>query len=252
MQATLLNDIVGATFRGNANYEFVSLDCLSDGDHAQFAGLQGDSEVFGLLRPRRPGPLTVKAVCRETALIWSTLQSQGPLPVHIRHLFGGDCASAVAKLVLDGVLEMKYRGSFVTGPEAYLAMYGAPPAPDLTSATARLSLDALRYGQSLDIDESQRLSARLYFYNRVPLSPYWKRRLPTPDAVATWLGIGGRGATQSALNESWSETSASSSDYWLTWDRGRGRHPSRRLRTSSTSVRHRPRCATRSVSLFKS
>ena len=46
-------------------------------------------------------------------------------------------------------------------------------APMPTTKTARLSQAALQYAQRLDIEDALRLSARLYFYGRLPASPRW-------------------------------------------------------------------------------
>jgi hypothetical protein len=85
-----------------------------------------------------------------------------------------------------------------------------------------LSLEALRYGQSLDIEDAGRLSARLYFYNRFPASPSWLRKLPTKEAVRKYLGIDDeRSAMQRSLR-GWKEISMSAENSgWCMWARAR-------------------------------
>jgi hypothetical protein len=58
----------------------------------------------------------------------------------------------------------------------------------------------------------------MYFYNRQPASPEWKRRLPTPDAVAEHLGLQEGGSNKRAINRRWSRVPLSPPyDVWLMW-----------------------------------
>jgi hypothetical protein len=63
----------------------------------------------------------------------------------------------------------------------------------------------------------------LYFYNRWPATPEWRRRLPTVEAVAQFLGIETGGACHGDLDRNWSRVSlAAPMDGWLMW---RARRP---------------------------
>jgi hypothetical protein len=83
---------------------------------------------------------------------------------------------------------------------------------------ARLTRAALQYGQALDIEDSGRISARLYFYNRVPVSAFWKHRFPGQDAVASHLGIESGGTLRRLLDGSWIRLKPSAqSEGWFQW-----------------------------------
>jgi hypothetical protein len=122
-------------------------------------------------------------------------------------------------LVLDGILEIAHDGHFVCGSEAYEVIYGGPPITKPGDPLAEMSLNALKYAQALDIDDSVRLSARLYLYNRVPLSTQWKKKFPTRDAVAAILGIESGGANRRYLDGRWTSLKVSpQQEGWFHWE----------------------------------
>src|SRR5262249_55141981 len=144
-----LRDIRAATFRANPAYELVLFDRLPATEQATLANLQQDPDLYGLLRPRAPG-LSLKSACRETALLFFTLQPPAPLPAYVTTRLGAAGNEAIAKLVLDRILEIESAGTFLSGVEAHRLIYADPPAAETDGALARLSLQAVRYGQGLD------------------------------------------------------------------------------------------------------
>ena len=122
-------------------------------------------------------------------LLYLTLTQLGPLPSYLRGGLCKECNRAVAELVLDGVLEILCNGRFVSGSEAYERIYPCAVMGEPGGTLARLTRAALEYAQALDIDDSARLSARLYFYNRIPLSARWMSRCHSEEATAAYLGL---------------------------------------------------------------
>jgi len=184
-----LHDISEAEFRANPAYDLILFDRLPPDEQEVLKDLKNDPDFYGVLLPRAAGAHAIKSVCRDTALLYLTLAQPGRLPSYVHAMFGAGCNQAVAELVLDGVLEIAREGRFVSGSQAHDAIYpheaGAEPAGTL----ARLSHAALSYGEALDLDDSARLSARLYFYNRIPISAHWIRRFCSQEAVADAIGI---------------------------------------------------------------
>lgn len=227
----LLKDVREATFRANPNYELVLFDRLPPQQQVLLSDLQKDPDIYGIMRPRQSSGLAVKSVCRDTALLYFTLQQPGRLPSYIKASFGEKCNQAIAELVLDGVLEIERNGEgeagiFVCGLDAYELLYEARSPITAQGKLARLSIEALQYAQALEIDDVGKLSARMYFYNRLPASPQWLRHLPTPEAVAIYLGIHVGGPNQRALHQNWSSVSPSPRhEGWRMW---RPRHEERR------------------------
>lgn len=220
-----LTDLLEATYRANPSYELVQFDRLPAAEQAALPGLDADPDFYGLLVPRGRTDLGVKAVGRDTALLYLTMDKPGKLPTYVRRLFGDDHRQPIAELVLDGVLEVEADKGFVSGPAAYplVVADGEPTGAD--GAIARRSIEALKYAEALDIADSLTISARLYGYGRQPLSPRLLRKFPTPAAVSQYLGVGARDATGSTLAQLWLSIPPSQpSDRWLTWASRFARH----------------------------
>ncbi|HKP51733.1 MAG TPA: hypothetical protein VJ183_03680 [Chloroflexia bacterium] len=208
-----------ASLRANTNdYNLVLFDRLSPSHKHALNDLQGNPEFFGVLIPRGSHGLGIKSVTRDVALLYYTLQEPGLLPGYVRTLFGETCERIVAELILDSVLEIEWNGTFVSGAAAYRLLYGKEVSYSADSKLSRLSTDALKYAQELEMTEVSRLSARMYFYNRQPISPYWKRVFPSDVAVAEYLGIEPGGANKPLLDRTWSRVPlVPPRDGWFMW-----------------------------------
>jgi hypothetical protein len=219
MSDVVLRNILEARFRANPEYQLTLFDRLPLDQQNAFRDLTKDPELYGVLTPREGSARTTKSVCRETALLLFTLSEPGLLPAYVPATLGENCNRAIAELTLDGVLEIERDGRFVCGSEAYDLIYGERKASPARGTLPQLTQAALEYAQALDVEDSTRLSARLYFYNRVPLSPSWKRRFPGPGAVEAHLGIDSGGASRRSLEGRWSRMRLSPpADGWFQWE----------------------------------
>ena len=219
-------ELLGRAFRANPQYELVLFDRLSEDERRRLAGFRRDPGFYGVLRPRGRRGMGVKAVDRETALLFLTLREPGPLPAYVREVLAESTARTVAQLLADGVLEVEHEGAFVSGPAAFALLPSGPsgPAGEPRGRLARLSLAALRHGEALALDDPLQLAWRLYAYNRLPLTPRWQRLLPSADGVREYLGVGPRGANRPFLDRAW--TPGAAMDGWLSWTaRGRRAAP---------------------------
>src|SRR5438270_10163890 len=72
--------VLDLPLRANIAFELVLFDRLPAGERRLLAGLARDPEHYGVLRPRPGSGLGLKAVDRETALLFLTLARPGPLP----------------------------------------------------------------------------------------------------------------------------------------------------------------------------
>lgn len=214
-----LRNILDADLRASRAYELILFDRLPSEQQDALKDLTKDPDFYGVLIPQEGSTRNTKAVSQDTALLFLTLSEPGRLPAYARAKLGDSCNQAVAELVLDGVLEIAREGRFVCGSEAYDLIYEESPAAEARGTLARLAQDALEYAQALDIDDSARLSARLYFYNRVPLSPRWRRRLPDQAAVAAYLEIESGGASRRLLDGRWVKMKLpAEADGWIQWE----------------------------------
>lgn len=205
-----------AVFRANPFYELVLYDRLSHTEREVLGELADGDALYGVLRARRGSELELRAASRDTALLLFTLKNPGPLPHFLRADLGADLENAVARLVLDGVLQIEHRGSFVSGADARdLVLTAADGEP---GRIAMLSVEALQYGQALEDMPTQELALRLYCYGRKPVSPIWQRQLANEAAARQYLGLIAGGAAQAVLDRSWTEVAhPRNRTYWRVW-----------------------------------
>jgi len=191
MQSGARTPLRDLRFRANPDYELVLFERLSPSEQELFRGLSTDPDGYGILRPREGSGLTVKSVSRDLALLLYTMREPGTFPRYALEGLGRQGDSAIAGMVLDGILEIESDGRMLSGAQALPCL--SPPGDQIPQgrqgAIASLSLSALQYGQALDIAEPGLLSARLYDYNRIPASARWRSRFPDPSAVAELLDL---------------------------------------------------------------
>lgn len=202
------------TFRANPAYELCALADLGDGERTALAGLADDRSLHGVLRARA-GDRGVKAIDRDTAAVFAALRRPGPVPAEAAAAMGAEADDILARLVLDGVLEVEHRGDFASGPAAH-ALLGDRPAPIGEGPLARLSIAALRHAQDLGLAPAA-LSLRLYRYHHLPISPRWRRALPDEDALATALDLQPGGRTRRALDAGFRAVDADDGRAWWIW-----------------------------------
>ena len=216
-------DLAARTFRAGAAYDLVVFDRLAPEEQRLLAELRDEPGFYGVLRPREGTGRTVRAVDRDTALLWLTLQAPAPLPFFARDADDGG-SRRVAELVLDGVLEVEDdAGRFVAGPAALsLAAGPAPAAGAPASRLGRLADAALRHAAALGDDDVEAITTELYSYGRLPLTARWARRLPDRAATLAHLGAAPGGALHAALADGWRQAPDTEAGGWIAWTRTRG------------------------------
>ena len=207
------------TFRAGVAYDLVVFDRLSPDEQMWLVELRADPDFYGVLRPRPGSGRTIKAVGKGTALLWLTLQSPGSLPFFVFGNDSNEVVSAIPELLLDGVIEVEENGRFLSGPEAAeLMAKGRRPVSQVTQGPlAVLSKAALRYGESLLLDDPRQLAGRLYGYGRQPVTPTWTRVLANGEAVLAFLGAGAGTELRRRLDSDWQEANDRKTSGWLVW-----------------------------------
>ena len=219
-------ELIGAEYRVGAAYRFVQVDRLPEAQRVALGDFVRGPDVYAVLVPVRARAQTVKAIDHSTALLYLTLREPGRLPSSMQTALGDELPAVVARLVLDGVLEIRCGEDFVSGPDAasLLGVNIEPGTP--RGRLAQLSHQALRYGQHLDIDDVQTLAGRLYAFNRSAVTSAWSRRLATREATARHLGLANDGSIGShALG--WVPQHGLTESSWLSWRSSARMHPDR-------------------------
>ena len=218
-----VKDIRDAEFRANPQYDLISFEKIPDDQREILRDFHKDPEFFGILRPRRDSALAIKSICHETASLFLQLKLPGKIPDHVKADLGEHCSRSLATLVLDGVLEIRADGKFVSQSEAAAWIYENPKEYVARGRIARLSLEALQYAQQLAISDPQELSARLYFFNRLPVSANWIRQFPSTAAVREHLGV--EDGSIRRLDWGWSVVPSSpGTEGWISWQAERMAH----------------------------
>jgi hypothetical protein len=176
---------------------------------APFRELADDPDVYGFFVPRPPLAMNLLSVGRETAELFQKLSTTSRLDES-----NDEFRDGLIDLVLDGVLEIESGDDFVYGADALPILCDAPEEPAAVDAVARLSRDALLYAQDLAAGDFITQSMALYFYNRVPLSPFWKKRFPDAEAVLSHLGAE-KGVLGTLLDRHWVMGHRASG--WISW-----------------------------------
>ena len=215
----MLDRIATSDFRAGAAFELIELDRLGADQRAALGLAEEDPDLYGVLLPRAPGPgRHAKAIDRDTALLYLTLRDPGRLPRYVHTLLGADLRTTVTRLVLDGVLEIDAGGQFVCGPDALALFEQSTGTRQEGGRIAALSIAALRYAERLELRDTTVLAGRLYSFNRLPLTPAWRRRLPTREALAEQLGLAAGTPLANAIGRRWTATGGSERESpWLSW-----------------------------------
>ncbi|HYH09372.1 MAG TPA: hypothetical protein VEK11_20160 [Thermoanaerobaculia bacterium] len=201
-------------FRSSPLIELKTLAELPPEQQEPFRDLERDADFHGLLVPRLPSAVNIKSVGRETAALFRGLAS--PSRIDPALLENSEVREDLIDLVLDGIFEVESSGAFVSGADAFPILCTLPHATAAATAVARLSREALLYAQDLETDVPQILTSAVYFYNRIPISRFWRSRFPDRDAVSAYLGID-RGSLRTLLDQHWHPAPVEKSNGWLTW-----------------------------------
>ncbi|MFB4306790.1 hypothetical protein [Actinomadura sp. GTD37] len=204
------------TFRANPHYRPVPAERLTDAER----GLLGDQDgLYGMLRPARGSGLDPRSCSADTALLFFTLAEPGPVPAFARAGLGPSAGRVLARLVVDGVLEVSAGdGCFRSGPQAASLLLPGRSAAG-RGRVAELSVAALRHAQALPGASADALAVRLYRYGRRPVSSRLRRRLPDEAAVDSYLGLAPGGPAARVFGAAWTERSAASPAPWRYWAR---------------------------------
>lgn len=192
------------TLRASPHFELKQLAELPAEQRAPFAELERDPEFYGLLIPRPPLTANAKAVARPAAALLRRLATPGTLAR----------SRDAVDLVLDAILEVKHGRRYVSGADALPHLVRLRTAAAPRGAIGQLSREALLHAQDLETSNAAALTAALYSYNRIPLSPFWRARFADRTAILEHLGAT-RGTLRALLRRGWTFSSARPG--WLSW-----------------------------------
>lgn len=208
--------LLGATFRASPSFAMVPLERLPAAERETLVQVADVPDLAAVLVPVDRADGGVKLADGDTAGLLRLLREPGAIPERLRGAIEPD---DLQRLVLDGILELEVEGRFASGAGAY-AYLAPPPMPAPNGRLAQLAIAALEYGQAQPLGDVDRLAAKLYFYNRLPVTLDAKQRWPDRSAVCEWLG------TVPSLERTYRRLSAASDQAgWIVWSLGGGSWP---------------------------
>lgn len=211
MEELRTHSLTRAPLRAAGDFRFVPIEAVSALDRANLPDAGAGSGWAGALTPERPGWRRAHLVTQETVELLASLQRAPALPV-------GSDPAAVARLVLDGILEVEREGEFISGPAAH-SLFFESAAPTPVGPLGQLSLEALNYAAVLGSAQPLLLAHALYRYNTLPASPQWRRRLPDPSAVARLLRSERHPGKRGGRSPWTMWVSADKGPVWEVWER---------------------------------
>ena len=206
-------------FRANPKYKLVPYENLTPTHQNNLSQLRADPDFFGVLLPNENLGLTIKAICHQTAQLYKNLQYPGKIPKETISSLGEETNTTIKKLLLDGILELQTEKGFVSGAEVCSIF---EPEKDLTNngnKLSQLSIKAIEYAEKLNITDVTKLSARLYFYNRFPLSTKRNQAFSNQKDTLKYLNLHPQGKYYHLLEKYWEPVKPPNKygDYWSIW-----------------------------------
>lgn len=195
-------------FRSSPRVELRHLGDLAAEQREKFAELESDPDFYGLFVPKPPLTMNVKSVGVQTAELFRALTTPAPLDDAL--LRDGE----MIDLVLDGIFEIEHGAHFVSGADAFSVVCSPSADAPPHDAAARLSREALLHAQDLVTADPSTLGDALYLYNRIPLTPFWRSRFSSADAILAHIGAD-RGSLRALLEREW--IAGAGGRGWLHW-----------------------------------
>lgn len=178
-----LNDLSDIQIRSSRCYRFRPFSNLAPAEQDLLRNITNDRAYFGILEAGQAGGLSVKAISQKTAEIFQTLHTPRKVSEAFPEIEPSLRDEIVANLVFDNVVELSDSGKYVSGLPSYELIVRNDC--DLTGedCLSMLSLDAIHHCSRLAVPNAIDLAWKLYFYNRLPVTPKWAARWPNYHAV---------------------------------------------------------------------
>jgi hypothetical protein len=172
-----LKSISKGCFQVNPDYELLPIPSPSSELTQSFAG----TNTKIVIRSQSSG--ATKLACSATTSLLMLLQKGESIAGVFDQ--SKSLETILARLVLDKVLLILWNDQFVGGPSAWPALF---VDEHLEANDSTLSTAALRYAQALRLKDSLQLSRRLYTYNCVPITHFWRNRFSNCETIIQFLG----------------------------------------------------------------
>ena len=214
--------ILNEQFRVNPLYTLREWNDLTHHEKKLISGLHDEEDVYGVFSPGTPGSqLTIKLAYHELALVYLHLSRSSLLPHYLSSLNADSFNQAIAQLVLDQVLEIKWEEKYVSGVHATEAIFGKSVhrSENIPGFIAGLSNQGIEYVLHLNNGDMRTIANRLYTYNTLPWDPCLKRNFNEKTDTRDFVFSASHTLLISLLNKEWHLINDPGKDHWLGWSR---------------------------------
>lgn len=224
--------LLHATFRSNPAFDLVEQGNLNQQELHALAGLSKDPEFFGIFRRKHTDAGgSVKLAYKEVALLFYFLQHAGQLPHYFKSVYDDEVNLTIAKLVLEGILEIQADQRFYSGYAAQDLLYESSDGnPGSAHPLLRMSASAISYAVQLNEVDTAWLASKLYAFNTVPLFTTPVNALKTFEEVEVYLRICKNDPLNQELLKDWNKHEPDPKYSWISWSRKQNRRHDARLR----------------------
>src|SRR5438034_2010781 len=170
--------ILNKEFRISPLYTLREWNVLSHQERELISGLHDEVNVYGIFTPlSAESNLTSKVAYHDLAFVYIHLAHSSKLPHHLATSNEDSFNQAIVRLVLDQVIEIRWKEKFVSGVQAVEAIFGEEffnslVIPDFISI---LSNRGIQYACQLDKVELRTIAKKLYTYNTLPWDSLLRR-----------------------------------------------------------------------------
>jgi len=185
-------------FRLNPIFKITLVEELTDKQKNAFRRVLTGRKVHSLLHAPREANFTVKALNKPLSEFLEYLREPkkiADLPADYKFELDKDTKQLIVQLVLDGVIEIKFDDSFISGVEAYNKVIspsepvGIPEKADELGFIQKISRIALDFVLKSPYKHPRDLAWILYNFNRVPMHRKRRIQLPDEEAVLKFLDL---------------------------------------------------------------
>lgn len=222
-----LAPLARATLRANPRVRFASASSLRRRGWRDEARPGGAPRFIGAVHAPGAPWLGVRAIDALAHHLFAALRVPSVLSPALRRRLGPRFAREIARLVLDGILEIETPDGFAHGADALRDVFARPlPKTVIEWDNARLSEAALAYGARLAVNDVRDLAERLYCYHRIPADARWRRTFASPELVERFLGVQSGSSVRTLLDRHWRKAAPSNRDHhWSFWHSATRRAP---------------------------
>ncbi len=215
-----LHFLLNAVFQSNPKYALIEWDSLHQPEQEVLAGSSINSaDIFGVFKPLAPQEgLSMKLAYKEVALLFYFLQQPGKLPNYIRAGYDDDMNMMLAKLVMEGVIQIESNGDFLSGTLAFKQLYEDNGHRQSWKYIETLSSKAIEYVVQLNYLDLGAALTRLYSYNTIP-PPLKNSAFNAPDETESFSDGENGPQTERELLKHWIRHSPTKEFPWLMYTR---------------------------------